>query len=184
MVLFKDGTNDDGSYQVSQGLTSDLYSGYIAPTGTWYGGVHNGSYYFITNWVEKTFTSGFSSVMPAWESIVKIADEQGLPQISALATVVKVEAMHRVADAYGPIPYCNYGSGSLKNNYDGLEDVYKKFFQELDSAIDILTDYVNGNPSSKILEKYDLIYSGDAKKWVKFANTLRLRLAMGCKCFI
>jgi hypothetical protein len=178
VVLFKDGTNDDGSYQVSQGLTSDLYSGYIAPTGTWYGGVHNGSYYFITNWVQKTFTSGFSNVMPAWESIVKIADEQGLPQVSALATVVKVEAMHRVADAYGPIPYCNYGSGSLKNNYDGLEDVYKKFFQELDSAIDILTDYVNGNPSSKILEKYDLIYSGDAKKWVKFANTLRLRLAM------
>lgn len=178
VVLFKDGTNDDGSYQVSQGLSSDLYSGYIAPTGTWYSGVHNGSYYFITNWIEKTFTSGFSSVMPAWQSIVEIADKQGLPEVSALATVVKVEAMHRVADAYGPIPYCNYGSGSLQNNYDGLEDVYKKFFNELDSAINVLTDFVKGNPSSTILDKYDLVYSGNATKWVKFANTLRLRLAM------
>ena len=178
VVLFKDGTNDDGSYQVSQGLTSDLYSGYIAPTGTWYGGVHNGSYYFITNWIEKTFTAGFSSVMPAWQSIVKIADEQGLAEVSALATVVKVEAMHRVADAYGPIPYLNYGSGSLQNDYDALQDVYARFFQELDGAIDVLTNYVTGNPSARILENYDLIYGGDATNWVKFANTLRLRLAM------
>lgn len=178
VVLFKDGKNDDGSYQVSQGLTSDLYSGYIAPTGTWYSGVHNGSYYFISGWIEKTFTAGFSSAMPAWQSIVKVATEQNLPQVSALATIVKVEAMHRVADAYGPIPYCNYGSGSLKNNYDGLDEVYKKFFVELDSAINVLTDYIKGNPSATILEKYDLVYSGNATKWVKFANTLRLRLAM------
>ena len=31
---------------------------------------------------------------------------------------------------------------------------------------------------STILQKYDLVYNGDAKKWLKFANTLRLRLAM------
>ena len=178
VVLFKDGSNDDGSYQVSQGLTSDLYSGYIAPTGTWYAGVHNGSYYLINNWIEKTFSSGFISVMPNWKYIVKTANEQGLPEIAALATVVKVEAMHRVADAYGPIPYINFGSGSLLNNYDGLDEVYKKFFVELDDAINVLTDFVKGNPSATILAKYDLVYGGDAVKWVKFANTLRLRLAM------
>ncbi|MGV8094549.1 MAG: RagB/SusD family nutrient uptake outer membrane protein [Mangrovibacterium sp.] len=178
VVLFDDGTNLSSDYQVAQGLTSDLYSGYIAPTGTWYSGVHNGSYYFITGWIEKTFTSGFSSIMPAWQSIVEVADEQNLPEVSALATVVKVEAMHRVADAYGPIPYLHYGSGSLQNDYDALADVYTKFFEELDEAIEVLTNYVNGNPSAKILENYDLIYDGDASKWVKFANTLRLRLAM------
>src|SRR5882724_9632841 len=66
VVLFKDGTNLSSDYQVAQGLSSDVYSGYIAPTGTWYGGVHNGAYYFILPWIEKTFTSGFASVMPAW----------------------------------------------------------------------------------------------------------------------
>ncbi len=178
VVLFDDGTNLSSDYQVAQGLSSDIYSGYYAPTGTWYSGVHNGSYYFITNWIEKTFTSGFSSIMPAWESIVEVANEQDLPEVSALATVVKVEAMHRVADAYGPIPYLNYGSGSLENDYDALDKVYESFFAELDSAIDVLTDYVNGNPDATILADYDLIYSGNAKKWVQFANTLRLRLAM------
>jgi hypothetical protein len=183
VVLFRFGSGGDNAilssdYQVAQGLTSDIYSGYIAPTGEWQNGVHNGSYAFITGWIEQTFTRGFTGVMPAWQSIVKIAEEQQLPEVAAVATVVKVEAMHRVADAYGPIPYCNYGSGTLQNTYDGLDEVYQRFFEELDDAIDVLTDFVNGNPSAKILDKYDLIYQGDATKWVKFANTLRLRLAM------
>ena len=178
VVLFMDGTNLSSDYQVAQGLTSDLYSGYIAPTGTWFASVHNGSYNFITNWIERTFTSGFSSVMPAWQSITEVANEQGLPEVAALATVVKVEAMHRVADSYGPIPYINFGSGSLLNEYDGLDEVYMRFFEELDEAIDVLTNYVAGNQSAQILDKYDLIYGGDAVKWVRFANTLRLRLAL------
>ncbi|MCD7901492.1 MAG: SusD/RagB family nutrient-binding outer membrane lipoprotein [Bacteroides sp.] len=179
VVLFKDGGgNESSDYQVAQGLSSDLFSGYIAPTGTWYSGSHNGSYNFITGWIEQSFTKPFSRVMPAWQEIVKIANEHQRPQIAALATVIKVEAMHRVTDAYGPIPYINYGSGSLSNNYDSQEEVYKKFFEELDEAIDVLTDYVHGNPSATILEDYDLVYSGDATKWVKFANTLRLRLAL------
>lgn len=178
VVLFKDGTNLSSDYQVAQGLTSDIYSGYIAPTGTWYGGVHNGSYYFISGWIERTFTSGFASVMPAWQSIVKTATEQGLPEVAALATVVKVEAMHRVADAYGPIPYNNYGSGTLQNKYSSLQDVYTKFFDELDSSINVLTTYAQGNPSGTLLADYDYIYNGNVANWIKFANTLRLRLAM------
>lgn len=175
VVLFKDGINFSSDYQVAQGLTSDAYSGYIAPTGTWYGGVHNGSYYFIQNWIERTFTSGFVSVMPAWRQINLIATEQNLPEVAALATVVKVEGMHRVADAYGPIPYLN---GSVTNTYDPLQNVYTRFFEELDGAIEVLTKFVQGNPSSTLMRDYDYIYAGNVTKWVKFANTLRLRLAM------
>ncbi len=178
VVLFRDGTNLSSDYQVAQGLTSDLYSGYIAPTGTWFGGMHNGSYYFIQGWIEKTFTSGFASIMPAWYAIKRTAEAQGLPEVAALATVVKVQGMHRVADAYGPIPYINYGSGSLQNNYNSLQEVYAKFFEELDNAIDILTLYAQGNPNSTLLKNYDFIYEGNVANWVKFANTLRLRLAM------
>lgn len=178
VVLFKDGTNLSSDYQVAQGLTSDVYSGYIAPTGTWYGGVHNGSYYFISVWIEKTFTSGFASVMPAWQSIKRAADEQGLPEVAAMATIVKVEGMHRVADAYGPIPYNNYGSGTLQNTYSSLQDVYTKFFNELDVAIDVLTAYAQGNPTGTIFKPFDYIYGGNVSSWIKFANTLRLRLAI------
>lgn len=178
VVMFGDGVNLSSDYQVGQGLSSDLYSGYIAPTGTWYSGVHNGSYSFISGWIAQMFEKPFKYAMPAWESITQLAGEQALPEIAALATVVKVAAMHRVTDTYGPIPYTQFGSGNLQADYDSQEEVYKKFFEELDKAIDELTAYVNGNPGVTILEKYDYVYEGDASKWVKFANTLRLRLAM------
>lgn len=174
----KAGTNGNltSDYQVAQGLTSDLYSGYVAPSlGT--GNMNNGSYYFISGWIEQSFTKPMKNVMSPWLSITKEADKQQRPQVSALATVVKVEAMHRVADSYGPIPYVNF-DGSAQNTYDALDEVYTKFFAELDDAIDVLTDYVNGNPGSTILANYDIVYNGNATKWVKFANTLRLRLAM------
>ncbi len=178
VVLFNDGTNLTSDYQVAQGLTSDVYSGYIAPTGTWFGGVHNGAYNFITGWIEKTFTSGFASVMPAWQAIKKASDDQGLPEVGALATIVKVQAMHRVTDAYGPLPYINYGSGNLQNTYNSQQDIYTKFFEELGSAIDVLTLFAQGNPGTTVLAKYDFIYGGNVTNWIKFANTLRLRLAM------
>lgn len=178
VVVFKDGKNLDSDYQIGQGMSGDIYGGYVAPTLDRDNGRHNGSYAFVSGWLNMIFQTGFTNVMPAWQSITEIADEQGLAEVRALATIIKVEAMHRVADAYGPIPYCNFGTGSLKNNYDGLDEIYKKFFDELDESIDVLTDYVNGSTNPSIMADYDLVYSGDAKKWVKFANTLRLRLAM------
>lgn len=178
VVLFRDGSNLSSDYQVAQGLTSDLYSGYIAPTGSWYAGIHNGSYAFVSGWIEKTFTSGFASVMPAWQEVDKAARAQDLPQAAALAAIVKVQGMHRVADAYGPLPYLNYGSGNLQNNYNSLQDIYTRFFAELDQAIDVLTLYAQANPDLTLLKKYDYIYEGNITRWVKFANTLRLRLAL------
>lgn len=175
IVLFRDGINLDSDYQVSQGLTSDLYSGYIAPTGSWYSGVHNGSYSFITGWINKTFESSYLYVMSGWRRIVNTSEELGLEEQAAVATIVKVAGMHRVADAYGPIPYSKSGT-ALQAEYDSLEEIYNTFFEELDWAIEVLTPYsLKGDP---IFESFDYVYGGNAVKWVKFANSLRLRLAM------
>lgn len=112
--------------------------------------------------------------MQPWKSIVDVTDENSIDR--AMATVVKVLAMSRITDMYGPIPYSKFGT-STQVPYDSQKDVYYKFFEELDDAINVLTSY-NSNSSAKYMERYDYIYSGNVSKWVKFANTLRLRLAM------
>lgn len=181
VVLFDDGTGSclSSDYQVAQGLTHDLYSGYIGPTGTWYASSgHNGMYNIIRGWNQQMFSRAFSELMPAWEKVAKQALESNMPQIKAMADIVKVEGLHRVADTYGPIPYCSFGSGNTSASYDKLEDVYARFFQELDEAIDVLTPYAQTGQS--LLSDYDFIYAGDVTSWVKFANTLRLRLAIRC----
>lgn len=173
VVIVSDGKVIDSDYQIAQNLSHDLYSGYIGAT---VGSTnHNGQYNFQEQWVNATFDYAYTGIMAPWRNICEIAAEQGLPEIDALATIVKVEGMHRVADSFGPIPYVNYGSSGL---YDALDKVYVKFFEELDNAIEVLGNYANGNKNAKLMSDYDCVYGGDVEKWVRFANTLRLRLAV------
>ena len=178
VVLFDDGSGNclSSDYQVAQGLSADAFSGYLAPTGTWYNGVHNGSYSFVSGWYDQMFTRAFSEVMPAWQRITRAADAMGQPAVAALATIVKVEALHRVTDMYGPIPYINFGSGTLGTTYNRQQEVYSRFFAELDSAIEVLSPLAESGGA--LLPDYDNVYEGNVARWVKFANTLRLRLAL------
>ena len=174
VVLYDDGKNLSSDYQVAQGLAHDLYSGYIGPTGTWASGSHNGTYKMT--WYEQMYTKPFAGLMPAWAKLKEAAEVQNMPQLGALADIIKVEGMHRVTDSYGPIPYINFGSGTIGTGFDKQSDVYKKFFEELDEAIEVLTPYASAGAT--LMQDYDNIYDGDVRKWVKFANTLRLRLAL------
>ena len=50
----------------------------------------------------------------------------------AIAQVIKVAAMHRVTDAFGPIPYSQIGAnGEIATPYDSQEVTYNTFFDEL-----------------------------------------------------
>lgn len=93
----------------------------------------------------------------------------------AIAQVIKVAAMHRVTDAFGPIPYSQIGAnGEIATPYDSQEVVYDTFFKELNEAIATL----NEHPNEQLVPTADYIYKGDVKKWIKFANSLKLRLAI------
>lgn len=173
VVLINDGDVLDSDYQIAQNLSSDLYSGYCAAT---LGSTnHNGQYNFNSQWVNATWQRTYVGVMAAWNDIHKVAQEQGLSEVDALATIVKVEGMHRLADIFGPITYIQYGES---NAYDPLDKIYEKFFEELDNAIDVLGAYASSTANASLLSEYDIVYGGDVAKWVKFANTLRLRLAI------
>lgn len=167
----------DEVYQVMQNLSGDIYSGYMGASGLWYSNANNTTYSLIPSWYSQAFSRGFVGVMPAWYSIKKSA-EADAPQVYAMATIIKVEAMHRIADMYGPLPYLNFGNGALQNSYNSQEEIYNKFFDELDESINILTDFHEKNPDATALVDYDFIFNGNIEKWIKFANTLKLRLAM------
>ena len=59
----------------------------------------------------------------------------------AWAQLLRVSAMQRLTDTYGPIPYSKVSSTDLYVTYDSQEDVYKHMFEDLNNAIEVLTDY-------------------------------------------
>ena len=93
----------------------------------------------------------------------------------AIANVIKVAAMHRVTDTFGPIPYSQIGAnGDIATPYDSQEKAYETFFNELNESLKILNEHEN----YQLIPTADYIYQGNVKKWIKFANSLKLRLAI------
>jgi hypothetical protein len=166
----------DEVYQTSQNLAGDIFSGYMGVSNNWYSGVNNSTYGLVPQWYGQAFDRAFLGVMPAWKRIKDLTQTEG-PQVYAIATIVKVEAFHRTSDMYGPLPYVNATDNS-KNSYNSQRDVYYKFFDELNESVQILTDFNAKNPGATALAKFDFIYGGNIVKWIKFANSLKLRLAM------
>ena len=97
------------------------------------------------------------------------------PLVLAICKIVKVCVLNRVTDAYGPIPYSEIGStGKIQVAYDDQAKVYSQMFDELDEAIAMLDE----NIGASITTTTDLVFDGTALKWCRFANSLKLRLAM------
>ena len=173
--VFIVGKDMGGEYQITEALEGDLFASYFATITSWgYAPHHNDHYALYDGWYNAPFNDAYKNIMTPWLSIYKATDQ--LSPARAMATVVKVLAMQRITDAYGPIPYSKFGTG-IQIGYDAQKDVYDKMFNELDSAITVLTDYVKDG-SNTFLAKYDNVYQGNVTKWVKMANTLRLRMAM------
>src|SRR5699024_3856816 len=68
--------------------------------------------------------------------------------------------------------------GGVANEYDSQETVYKSMFTDLDNAIDGLGKFVKENPGYRDMARFDTVYASDFSKWLKYANSLKLRMAM------
>lgn len=169
---------DANEYQRAQNLAGDIHSGYMAATGNWNSG-NNGAQYNLTfdRWNDVAFTVAFTKVMPAWKE-VRDKGKDEYPEVFAVAQIIKVAAMHRITDIYGPLPYMLFGHGEVTTPYDTQEAIYASFFEDLNHAVITLKDYSANYPNAKPLKKYDMIYGGDFAKWITYANSLKLRLAM------
>ena len=78
----------------------------------------------------------------------------------------------------GPLPYTQVQSGQYSVRYDNEETAWKAMMDDLDYSIDVLTSLMNTDSSFNELTTEDRIYQGDYKKWIKFANSLKLRIAI------
>ena len=171
VIIYRDGTYLDSDYQIMYNLCGETWCGYMAPT---LSDGHNAGWDVNDGWHRRMFTVKYEYGMAGYKAFVDKAAELGLENELALAKILKVTTMHQVADYYGPIAYSQYGG--IVNLYDPLDQVYVQFFDELDESIEILEKVAA--TGARLLEDYDLVYGGDAAKWVRFANSLRLRLAM------
>jgi hypothetical protein len=169
---------DDG-YQIAQNLNADIYCGYAMPPQTFGQALDNANYVFIDGWNQEGFNSVYTNLMgPIKNKLANSGIQTSNPDYWAIALIVEVEGIDRVTDKFGPVPYSKVGTSLVSIPYDSQQSIYQQMFLQLDTAAANLQAYIAANPGSMPLASYDAIYGGDYTKWLKLANSLRLRLAM------
>ncbi|MCE5345195.1 MAG: SusD/RagB family nutrient-binding outer membrane lipoprotein [Bacteroidales bacterium] len=123
--------------------------------------------------------SGYYDLLRNIEIINKNAKEDGHPFFEAISLTLRAFLFGTITDLFGDSPY----SESLQADndlffpkYDEQQYIYKGILEDLKNADELLSRSDIGN--YKVLSSSDVLYGGNAAKWRKFANSLRLRYCM------
>ncbi len=94
--------------------------------------------------------------------------------VSAQAKILLAELIYECTMIYGDIPYSQaWNAEYAYPEFDAQEDILKGLLQDIDSAL----AQMDPDDPRAIIEG-DYFYNGDLDKWVKLANSLKLRIMM------
>lgn len=162
-------------YQVAIDLSGNTWGGYTTAPG--FDGANNLSYALSDNWNVWGWEAAYAQVMANYLKVEKESKGK-YDEFYALATIIKVQTLHKAADSWGPIVYSQYGTTDAAIGYDSQEEVYGLMFKDLDFAVNELTRRIDAGEATSFDKIDRSTYVGEYEKWVMYANSLRLRLAM------
>lgn len=130
-------------------------------------------YIYANSAFQELWTVGYSKSIVNLNQIIKLADAQANPNYKGVALVLRSWVFSLLTDAYGDIPYSQATQIDqyLTPAYDKQKDVYFALLDDLKAGQAAL------NASGPVILG-DVIYSNNITLWKKFANSLRLRIAL------
>jgi Starch-binding associating with outer membrane len=157
-------SNETGSYWSGQWSQSNSY---IVATTTFGYNFTNGDF---------NYWDGFYNNLNDYQFVIDNAEEKGQKFLKGPARVMKSYVIQQLVDMYGNIPYSDAFKGvkSLAPKFDDQKVIYDELIKELDLAIVDL----KANAFAGAFTSSDIVANGNITKWVKFANSLKLRILM------
>jgi hypothetical protein len=97
----------------------------------------------------------------------------------ALAKIMKAYIFQNLVDCWGDVPYSEAfqaEAGNLKPKYDNQKGIYEDLVVQLDAAMAA----IQAAPvtAAAVPASSDVMFGGDMALWLKFANTLKLRILL------
>lgn len=118
----------------------------------------------------------YAGPLQDWTEIVRTATELNRPNEAAVGIIMKSWLFQMVTDAWGDVPYSAANSGLQEDitlpAYDPQAQVYSALISQLTDAAAML------DVGSTAFTNVDFVYGGEMENWRRFANSLRLRLAI------
>lgn len=175
-------TCQEHNYQYQRANHIDVYAGYWTVTQNkfLFGGALPTTYTFPNDYLMGAMSTP-SALYPAIRNAYFHGERLGVPHFKAIAMILFDFTAQELTDIFGPLAFDDMRAVKRfpPRTYISQQEVYKRIFDELDEASKILRET---QPSSDELAKIEGprggISRGDWRNWVKFANSIRLRMAM------
>lgn len=152
-----------------------FWSGQWSPTGSVSGFQTEKTYAVSGDFGSGIWNSTYDNLND-YQYIETRATELNQPAFVGIAKVMKAFNFQILVDTYGNVPYTEAlkGTTAIRPKYDDAKMIYASLITELGAAVTELSKPVTSeNPSPG---QADIVFKGDLSKWVRFANTLRLRM--------
>jgi hypothetical protein len=135
---------------------------------------------FLPTSFNGTWSTAYATIMTDCYLLIEQADASGLARHAGMARVMMAYVLTTLVDQFGDVPFSEafLGSENFNPKADDGASVYAEVFAMLDKAIqDLTTPTVAAggylNATAPAIE--DLYYANNYSRWVKLANTLKLR---------
>jgi len=125
-------------------------------------------------------TTDYDLFTPLYGNITNynaMANSTPEPYFLAIAKIMTVFDYEALVDNYNNVPYSQAlkGTASLNPTYTNGSAIYDDLLKQIDAAIVL----IQKAPASALSPgTSDIMYGGNMTNWLKFANTLKLRLAL------
>jgi hypothetical protein len=120
----------------------------------------------------------YTSVLENNATLMQISDKGNYNAYSGVSRILMAYALQLAVDSWGKVPYSqavkgNLNGGSLTPAYDDDKALYDTISNLVDQGIVFLN---NPNAGTIAPGSEDVIYGGDASKWIKFGHAIKARL--------
>lgn len=122
---------------------------------------------------DDEWTNVYRGIIQDIRTMTPLAEEAGLTRHIGIAQFIEAYVITSMVDFFGDVPYAEAAqlSEGIQNPIlDAGADIYAMAFQLIDQAI------VNFNSNPVANPVNDFFYNNDYDKWIRAANTLKLKL--------
>lgn len=169
-------------YQITTNLSHDIYAGFVANNQPKHAG-KTSDYQYGDGWSGRRWGHFYDDRTSEYRKLIRAFKFNEHPEryknMFYITRIYYAFLALANTDTYGDMPFKEYVRGRLpeSNNvaYDSQKDVYDAMFRMLEQAVDSIAPE---DQNQYKIDKDDICYWGDANKWIRFANTLRLRMAL------
>ena len=169
-------------YQITTNLSHDIYAGYVANNQPKHA-KKSPDFGYADGWSGRRWAHFYNDRSSEYRTLLRAFKFNDTPDryknMFYITRIYYAFLALANTDTYGDMPFKIYVQARIPetNNvpYNTQAEVYDAMFRMLEQAVDSIKP--DDNSQYKV-DKDDICYFGDVNKWLRFANTLRLRMAL------